>query len=65
MSGSYCLIKEGDEFMKKSLVTFLPVGLITMTLLTLQTSGTTGIPKTVRMEKQMVSALLGLEFFSN
>jgi O-succinylbenzoic acid--CoA ligase len=60
---SYCLVKEGDEF-EKSIGDFLLVGLITI-YIDLQTSGTTGIPKMIRTDKQMMvnSALATGDFF--
>jgi O-succinylbenzoic acid--CoA ligase len=61
---SYCLIKEGDEF-EKSIGDFLLDWFDNKDYIDLQTSGTTGIPKTVRMEKQKMvnSALATGDFF--
>lgn len=61
---SYCLIKEGDEF-EKSIGDFLLDWFDEKPYIDLQTSGTTGIPKMIRTNKQMMvnSALATGDFF--
>ena len=61
---SYCLIKEGDEF-EKSIGDFLLDWFDDNSYIDLQTSGTTGIPKMIRTDKQMMvnSALATGDFF--
>lgn len=61
---SYCLIKEGDEF-EKSIGDFLLDWFDDKPYIDLQTSGTTGIPKMIRTNKQMMvnSALATGDFF--
>jgi O-succinylbenzoic acid--CoA ligase len=49
---SYCLVKEGDEF-EKSIGDFL-LDWFDKSYIDLQTSGTTGIPKMIRTDKQMM-----------
>jgi O-succinylbenzoic acid--CoA ligase len=48
---SYCLVKEGDEFEKS--IGFL-LDWFDDVYIDLQTSGTTGIPKMIRTDKQMM-----------
>jgi O-succinylbenzoic acid--CoA ligase len=61
---SYCLVKEGDEF-EKSIGDFLLDWFDDKSYIDLQTSGTTGIPKMIRTDKQMMvnSALATGDFF--
>jgi O-succinylbenzoic acid--CoA ligase len=61
---SYCLIKEGDEF-EKSIGDFLLDWFDDNSYIDLQTSGTTGVPKMIRTDKQMMvnSALATGDFF--
>ncbi|MCG9792818.1 AMP-binding protein [Flavobacterium algicola] len=61
---SYSLIKEGDEF-EKSIGDFLLDWFDGKTYIDLQTSGTTGVPKILRTEKQTMvnSALATGDFF--
>jgi len=61
---SYCLIKEGDEF-EKSIGDFLLDWFDNKEYIDLPTSGTTGTPKMVRIDKQKMvhSALATGDFF--
>lgn len=61
---SYCLIKEGDEF-EKSIGDFLLDWFDDKPYIDLQTSGTTGVPKMIRTNKQAMvnSALATGDFF--
>jgi O-succinylbenzoic acid--CoA ligase len=61
---SYCLVKEGDEF-EKSIGDFLLDWFDDKSYIDLQTSGTTGVPKMIRTDKQMMvnSALATGDFF--
>lgn len=61
---SYCLIKEGDEF-EKSIGDFLLDWFDDNPYIDLQTSGTTGVPKIIRVNKQKMvnSALATGDFF--
>lgn len=61
---SYCLIKEGDEF-EKSIGDFLLDWFDDKSYIDLQTSGTTGVPKIIRTNKQTMvnSALATGDFF--
>jgi O-succinylbenzoic acid--CoA ligase len=61
---SYYLIKEGDEF-EKSIGDFLLDWFDNNHYIDLQTSGTTGVPKVIRIDKQKMvnSALATGEFF--
>lgn len=62
---SYCLIKEGDEF-EKSIGDFLLDWFDTKEYINLKTSGTTGTPKIIKMDKQKMvnSALATGDFFN-
>ena len=61
---AYCFIKEGDEF-EKSAGNFILDWFDNKSYIVMKTSGTTGTPKSIRIEKQAMvdSALATGDFF--